>query len=197
MAFRVNHCCAIILAAGQSRRLGSPKQLLEYRGKTLLQQTIDEVRSTGMSTILVLGANADLILTKTDTKGTHIVHNDNWNKGMASSVHAGITALQEINSEADGAIIMVSDQPFVNSAILNDMVSEQNATGKPMIACEYEGSIGVPALFHRDFFAQLLQLYGDAGAKKIMQQNSAQVATVKFPLGSIDIDTMEAYQNLK
>jgi len=195
--FIVNDCCAIILAAGESSRLGSPKQLLIYRGETLLQRTINAAKQAGIKCIiLVLGSNNALILSQTDTNGVHVVENDNWQTGMASSVATGIKAIKEIQPLPDAAILMVCDQPYISSSILNELIAEQKTTGKPIIACEYENISGVPALFNQIFFEQLENLDGDAGAKKIIREYPDKVAVVPFPLGIIDIDTQEGYKRL-
>jgi molybdenum cofactor cytidylyltransferase len=91
---------------------------------------------------------------------------------------------------------MVCDQPHLTSSLLNEMVSSQKKTGKPIVAAEYEGVRGTPVLFHRTFFPELLLLKGDRGAGKILQQQPELVATVSFPLGAIDIDTIENYKKL-
>lgn len=195
--FIVNDCCAIILAAGGSSRLGEPKQLLIYRGETLLQRTINAAKQAGIECIiLVLGSNKDLILSQTDAVGVDVVENENWQTGMASSLTAGIKAVKEIQPLPDAAILMVCDQPYISSSILTELISEQKTTGKPIIACEYENIIGVPALFHQSFFEQLENLDGDAGAKKLIKEYNGKVAIVPFPLGIVDIDTQDGYKQL-
>jgi len=195
--FIVNDCCAVILAAGESSRLGSPKQLLIYRGETLLQRTINAARQAGIKCIiLVLGANKTLILSQTDIAGVDVVENENWQTGMASSIAVGIKAIKKIKTLPDAAILMVCDQPYISPSVLNELITEQKATGKPIIACEYENITGVPALFHESFFEQLAHLNGDAGAKKIMRQYPEKVAVIPFPLGIVDIDTQDGYKRL-
>ena len=195
--FLVNNCCAIILAAGGSSRLDSPKQLLIYRGETLLQRTINAAKQTGIKCIiLVLGSNKALILNQTDTVGIHVVENENWQTGMASSVAVGVNAIKRMQPLPDAVIIMVCDQPYISSSLLNELLAMQHATGKPIIACEYNNITGVPALFHQTFFEQLTELEGDAGAKKVIGQHPDKVAVVPFPLGIVDIDTQEGYKQL-
>jgi molybdenum cofactor cytidylyltransferase len=91
------------------------------------------------------------------------------------------------------AIILVCDQPFVTTKLLESLVAKYQETGKPIVASWYQNSMGTPALFDTTIFALLLALKGDTGAKKIMTQNPDWVSTVDFPLGEIDIDTMEDY----
>ncbi len=189
------NCATIILAAGQSNRLGKPKQLLKYQNKTLLQHAIDSAKQSSVqSIIVVLGSHADAILNEIDTSGIHVVKNDDWQSGMASTIHSGI---QGLRTNTDAAILMVCDQPFVTSDLLNDLIKEHEKTGRPIIASQYGETIGTPAFFHKQFFSELMKLQGDAGAKKIMMQNSDLLATIHFPKGSIDIDTIDDYEALR
>lgn len=192
------NCTAIILAAGQSSRLGEPKQLLKYQNTTLLQYAIYIAKqSVVQSVIVVLGSNADIILNEIDPAGIHIVKNDHWQSGMASTIRCGVQSLQRLDSNIDAAILMVCDQPFVTPDLLNSLMEKQKETRKPIIASQYGGTIGTPALFHHRFFSELINLEGDAGAKKIMTQNDNLLATVPFPQGSIDIDTKDDYEALE
>ena len=96
----------------------------------------------------------------------------------------------------DAALLLVSDQPHVTTELLEKIIASRTSTGKPIVACEYGGTVGVPALFSRAFFDRLLQLRGDSGARGILQQNSDAVFRLPFPEGNIDIDTITDYQNL-
>jgi molybdenum cofactor cytidylyltransferase len=194
----IKNCAAVILAAGQSSRLGRPKQLLKYQNKTLLQRAIDAAKQSSVqSIVVVLGSNADIILNETDTSEIHVVINDDWQTGMASTIRSGIQSLQKLNSNADAAILMVCDQPFVTPQLLDNLIKIHAETGMPIIASEYDATIGTPALFHKQLFAELMILKGDSGAKKIMMRNGDFLATISFPKGSIDIDTIDDYEALR
>ena len=91
---------------------------------------------------------------------------------------------------------MVCDQPHITAVLLNKLLAVQKETGKPIVACSYSGVTGTPALFHKSLFPALLSLKGDKGAGKLLQQQTVSVATVPFPEGAIDIDTMEDYKKL-
>lgn len=193
----INNYTAIILAAGQSSRLGKPKQLLKYQNKTLLEHAIDAAKwSSVKSIIVVVGSNADIILNEIDTSGTHMVKNEDWQSGMASTIRCGVRALPALDSTIDSAILMVCDQPFVTPDLLNGLIEKQKETGNPIIASQYDDIIGTPALFQKRFFAELMALKGDTGAKKIMMQHNDLLVTVPFPKGSIDIDTIDDYEAL-
>jgi molybdenum cofactor cytidylyltransferase len=195
--YPVTNCAAIILAAGRSSRLGKPKQLLNYKGKTLLEHTIHAVKESSVqSIILILGSGFERVINEIDISGLHIIKNDNWETGIASSIVSGINALYDIAPLPDAAILTVCDQPFVTGSLLDELLAAQKTTSKLIIASKYEDTIGTPALFHKSFFLQLIGLKGDSGAKKIMQQYPGAVATIPFPLGSIDIDTPSDYESL-
>jgi len=187
----------VILAAGSSTRLGEPKQLLEYHHKNLLQTTIDAaINSVASTVVVVLGANADQISNEIDKSGTDVLINSEWEEGMASSVRNGLNELLFISPLTDAVILMVCDQPYVSSELINDIINKQKETGKPIIACDYGEIVGPPALFHRSLFHELMHLKGDVGARKVIQHHSEDVATILFTKGKIDIDTKEDYDAL-
>src|ERR1700750_3077216 len=106
----VKNFSAIILAAGRSRRLGRPKQLLQYHGKTLLQHAVDIAKQAGIpSVVVVLGSDEELIRRTTDRSGVTVVSNVNWKDGMASSIVCGIDTLKSMEPPADAAVLMVCD----------------------------------------------------------------------------------------
>jgi molybdenum cofactor cytidylyltransferase len=186
-----------VLAAGASTRLGKPKQLLLYKGKTLLQHSADTaVKATIGPVVIVAGYDAGLIAQQVNDRPVTIVTNEYWQSGMASSILCGLQFLLSTHPETDGVIIMMSDQPFVTAALLHDLLNTQQQTAKPMVACSYNSAIGVPALFYKTIFPQLLHLSGDAGARKILQQQMPDVAAISFAKGDIDIDTPEDYGKL-
>jgi molybdenum cofactor cytidylyltransferase len=184
---------AIILAAGESSRLGQPKQNLVFNGQTLLQRAADSaLQSECKPVIVVLGANNSTII---PPKGAIVLYNKDWKEGMASSIRMGIDELNK-HLSVDKVFIMLCDQPFVNPALLNTLIEKQLQTGKPIVACAYSGTTGVPVLFDRSLFAELLLLQGHEGAKKILTTHANQIATIPFEQGSIDIDTPSDYECL-
>ena len=187
----------ILLAAGQSARLGKPKQLLNYKGKTLLAHSLQIAIETQLQPIVtVLGANLDTLKQSIEPTNTNIVINQEWSEGMASSIRCGMEELLKITPSIAGVIIMVCDQPYVTAKLLTDLVEKHKDSSKPIIASRYNNNIGTPALFDKTIFALLLSLKGDSGAKKIMKSNPDWVETVNFPFGEIDIDTSLDYELL-
>ncbi|HVV53758.1 MAG TPA: nucleotidyltransferase family protein [Mucilaginibacter sp.] len=196
--YEINRCYALILAAGSSSRLGTPKQLLRYKNDNLLQHAINAAMGAGVKDIVVvLGAYAEQVKGHISGENLHVVFNPDWQTGMASSIQAGIKAVQQMQTPPDAAIVSVCDQPFISADIFNALLSEQRRTGKPIAACRYGDTIGVPALFHDSLFESLLKLNGDSGAKAIIRPHPKDVAIVSFPAGSIDIDTMDEYKKLQ
>ncbi|MBS1502625.1 MAG: nucleotidyltransferase family protein [Bacteroidetes bacterium] len=192
-----NDSAIVILAAGGSARLGTPKQLLKYNDESLLQRAINTAKgSEAGKVILVLGASRQKIISETDTSGTDLVVNPDWQSGMSSSIVSGIKALKKLEPVPSSVILMVCDQPFVTSALLNTLIAEHRSTNKQIIACAYEGVAGTPVLFSSTLYDQLLSLEGDAGAKKIIMANADKVATVTFELGATDVDTLDDYKSL-
>jgi molybdenum cofactor cytidylyltransferase len=184
----------IILAAGASTRLGKPKQLLPWQGSTLLQHAVQVAQQVTRQPIVVLGAHLHQLEAVLDQGNVQIVHNPSWKEGIASSIRHGLQAA--MRQTPDQGIFMVCDQPFVSAALLQELVLAHEKTGKSIIASAYAGTVGIPALFDTNFFPQLLNLEGDTGAKKIIQQYSEHTYAVPFPMGHIDIDTAEEYDAL-
>ncbi|EHQ29163.1 nucleotidyltransferase family protein [Mucilaginibacter paludis] len=186
----------VILAAGQSSRLGQPKQNLLYKGKTLLQHALVAATGSGCQPIvLVLGAHTAAIEPGIEGHAIQVIHNADWPEGMASSIRAGIIQLQQ-NPEVDSALMMLCDQPFANAQLLTSLLNKRQETGKGIIACTYNGTAGVPVLFDRQYFTELLSLKGHEGAKKLLARYADDTTLVDFAHGGVDIDTMEDYEGL-
>lgn len=193
----VNSCGIVILAAGASTRLGKPKQLLKYNGRTLLGHAVKEaLNSDADAVVVMLGNNAEQCRKEMDEKKIHVIVNSAWEEGMASSVRFGLDTLLHYKPYIDAVIFMVCDQPHISLSVLNELIATQQRTTKQIVTCDYGQSLGPPALFHKKYFPEIMQLTGDAGAKKIIQQHINDVATVSFPEGKIDIDTQADYDAL-
>jgi molybdenum cofactor cytidylyltransferase len=185
----------IILAAGESRRMGQPKQNLVFHHKTLLDRAVEAALNSGCKpVIVVLGANAGLIdiITNEDVK---LVHNSDWSEGMASSIRTGINELNTY-SDIDSVLVMLCDQPFVDAALVSAMQTRRQQTGKAIVACSYGNTIGVPALLSKALFPELLLLRGNEGAKHILKDRPQELTIMPFEKGIVDIDTREDYDRL-
>ncbi|MBC7401009.1 MAG: nucleotidyltransferase family protein, partial [Mucilaginibacter sp.] len=154
----------IILAAGASSRMGFPKQTLLYKGRTLLEITIEAgLKSKCRPVTVVLGANSEKIEPGIKDYPINIIHNPDWETGMGSSIALAIKGIQN-DTSINQAVIMLCDQPFVTSRLIDSMLYKQQETNKRIIACNYKDTIGVPVLFNRALFDELIGLQGQEGA---------------------------------
>ncbi len=181
----------ILLAAGGSSRLGQPKQLLLYEGQTLLRRmALTAAESQCGPVIVVLGKDADACAAELRDLPVRIAQNQEWAEGMASSLRAGLAVLSEVEPEAEAVLIMVCDQPRVDGNLLRALVRQcQGKTS--IVASSYGDTLGVPTVFARRHFPELMELRGDHGAKILLAQHADFVAAVPFPEGAIDIDAPE------
>ena len=147
--------------------------------------------------MIVVGADSDAIKKEIKEMNVEVVENAVWQEGIASSLRCGLTAVQKMKPVTDGIIFMVCDQPYVTTSLLDDLLRAQHETGLPLVSSNYEGTLGTPALFHQSFFAELMALKGDTGARKILAKHPDEVAVISFPKGVIDIDTDAQYESLK
>ncbi len=197
---RAPSIAVIILAAGASTRMGRPKQLLTHGGRTLLRNAAEmAVASVCRPIIVVLGAYEDQLQREIGGLPVQSVVNERWAEGLGSSIRAGLDAVERCDREcaAEAVLMMPCDQPFVTAAVINDLVTAYRSSGKGIIASEYDGTVGVPALFGREYFAELAALGGAAGAKQIIAVHASEVVRVPFPNGATDIDTPEDYLGLQ
>jgi CTP:molybdopterin cytidylyltransferase MocA/quercetin dioxygenase-like cupin family protein len=188
---------AIILAAGSSSRMGSPKQVLKFEGKSLLRRAALAASDAGCRpVVVVLGSQHEEI--RPELKGLDLceVLNESWETGMASSIRVGVEALLQDDSDTAASIILLCDQPHVTAYVLSALASSYRATSQPIIASAYSGSFGVPALFERSLFYELTQLKGAAGAKDVIKRHASEAHFIPFPEGDVDVDTPEEYVRL-
>jgi molybdenum cofactor cytidylyltransferase len=186
----------IILAAGSASRFGRAKQLFRFGNKTLIQHEIDEAIAANSGVVIVVtGAHADEV-SKNINQEVQIIFNEQWKEGMASGIAAGVNKSIALNNHVNKIIIAVCDQPFISADLFKQLVAKQHETGRPIIACAYADTLGTPVLFTQKYFHALMVLQGDEGAKKILKSNPEDVATISFPRGNIDIDTIEDYKKL-
>lgn len=197
MKNKIDQCGIILLAAGQSSRLGSPKQLLEYEGISLIVKAVETATHTRQyPVVVVLGAHAKMIEPYLDNTSIKVVDNQEWEQGVSSSIRKGIQSMNHYFPTVDGIVFMVCDQPYLDHLIIAQLIDLQNETGLPAAACIYDDNIGTPALFHKSLFNDLINLNGDKGARMLLMQMKDDVALLSFEGGSTDIDTKEDYKKL-
>jgi molybdenum cofactor cytidylyltransferase len=185
----------IILAAGSSSRMGQSKQLLEVHDKPLLLHSAKAAIDSGVKSVnVILGANELAHREVIRNQPVNIISNHYWKSGMGSSIKAGLNYVIRKYSDTQAVIIMVCDQPAISSSHLRNLIGQFDSTRSHIIASAYAGTAGVPALFSRSFFSNILMLKDEQGAKKLIEQFPEQVQKVEFPRGHIDLDTSEDYQ---
>jgi len=188
----------LLLAAGSSSRLARPKQLLPYQGQTLLRHAAEvAAASPCRPLVLVTGALHDELLPEIDGLPFHVVRNDAWADGMGGSIAAGLQELESATEgpRVDAVVVMLCDQPLVSEEIIGQLIVQFQATGQPVVASAYAGTQGVPALFGREAFPQLLALRGASGARELLQQYN-HLPAIDFPGGATDVDTEAQYAAL-
>ncbi|MBK5281159.1 MAG: nucleotidyltransferase family protein [Nitrospiraceae bacterium] len=190
----------IILAAGSSTRMGKPKQLLTYGNLTFLRHAAEvAVASVCRPILIVLGAYASQLQSEIDDLPVRSVTNERWADGMGCSIQVGVGALKNYDrtDNTEALVLMLCDQPYVRAAVINDLVTAYHANDKGIIASEYSGTLGVPALFGREYFAELAAMSGAVGAKRLIAAHASDVMPVPFSKGITDIDTPEDYRQLQ
>ena len=195
MAPETPRIAIVILAAGASERLGSPKQLLFYKGTSLIRFiTKEALDSRADKVAVVLGAEYETIEPEIARQRVTIVRNQEWNKGIGVSIRLGVTAIQE---GMDGILLSVCDQPLVTTPLLNSLIERFRESPSNIVASQYSDTLGVPALFPRKSFPDLTSLQDDSGAKSIILRNPSSTIPVPFPEGSIDIDELSDLKKLR
>ena len=184
---------AIILAAGASTRFGAIKQTMDYDGEPLIRRSVNALlQTTATPVIVVLGANADQIREAIKDLNVETVVNESWQSGIASSIAAGTRRVRESNASA--ALITLADQPLVDSTALSRLIDAFDDSHR-VVASSYAGTIGVPAIFAREFFDDLESLSGDRGAGQWLRTHADIVTSIPLPEAEVDIDTPEDIRN--
>ncbi len=184
---------AVVLAAGESRRMGMPKPLLRFGDTTFLEQIVSVLQRSEVGGItVVLGAQAARIQASTDLSGADVVLNKDYRKGQLSSLIAGLRSLPP---QTEAILLCLVDNPLISGEIVDRIVGAFRETGKPIVVPVFEGRRGHPALFARAMFDELLSAPADEGARHVVQSHKDQVFEVDIPEPAIlaRIDTPEDY----
>ena len=190
---------AIILAAGASRRLGQPKQLVAFKGETLLERALRLAKESGAAPVLVvMGANFAAICAAVSFEGAIPVLNVHWERGMSTSIHAGLNEAEIRAVGAPGALVMACDQPRLSTSHLRMLLAAFEAQRTPMIiASAYADAHGIPAVFPRAAFHGLRSLRGDKGARSLLAKPPCEVIAIPFEGGEVDIDLPSDLERLE
>jgi molybdenum cofactor cytidylyltransferase len=183
----------LVLAAGSSSRLGQPKQLLPFRGATLLDAAVAVARRCPFDQVLVtLGAAADEVRSQVDLRGVEVVENVAHTSGCSSSI---VAALARVDPAAEGLVLLLGDQPGVTVATVEALL--RAGAGAPLAVVRYDDGLGHPLWFRRDVFADLADLHGDKAVWKLLESGRHPVAEVRAagPV-PLDVDTWLDYEAL-
>jgi|SRR5215216_3799359 len=186
----------LILGAGASQRFGQPKQLLPFRGTTMLGWVVDQAqRAAGLDeVVVVLGRAAEEVRERVNFGAARVVENPVFGEGCSSSYRTGIAA---INAESLAIMIILGDLPGITPEIINRLAEAWRAQETPIALCSYEGRRGHPMIFARSMFAQLVDLHGDKAAWKLVDAKAERVQEVHFNLPyPDDINTPEDFERL-
>jgi molybdenum cofactor cytidylyltransferase len=176
--------------------MGRLKQVLAYGSGTLVQNAVEQARQAGFSPIVVvIGAEASQVRASLSGLPVEIAENRDWALGMGSSIICGMKALEQSGVTVNAVAVLLADQPLVKASHLNRM-GEAFTPDHFALAAEYDGSIGVPAIFGRKLFADLRSLPPHMGAKQLLRRLGADVARFPLPEAGADIDTPEDYARL-
>lgn len=171
---------------------GAPKQLLTYKGQSLLRRVTESALALQRGpVVVVLGANRAQIVPELAHLPVTLVDNPNWTTGQAGSLKTGLAALYLTHKDVDAVLVLHTDQPLVSLGLLLHMLDVQAEERTGIVACRYDTQVGVPALFGRAYIAELLQLTGDKGVQWVIVKHRADVAEVPFEAGSVDLNTQQ------
>jgi molybdenum cofactor cytidylyltransferase len=184
----------IILAAGSSSRMGQSKQMMKIDDVTLLKRSVLTALQSGIGPVVVVVGAHEEEHRKEIENTAHIISNANWENGMGSSLKSGLRHAQKL-FQVENIIVMVCDQPHVSPSILKNLQFKMSSTQKSIIASAYAEVVGVPVLFNKIFFNEILRLPDSGGARKIIERHPSETFLVEFPEGSVDLDTPEDYRS--
>lgn len=179
----------VILAAGKSLRMGFAKQIIRINNEPLLKITLDKIESISEDTYCVLGANKDLILEEIHFNNTVVIDNINYEKGLSSSISICIEFFEKKNLNYDGVLFVLGDQPAIETEYFLSIINRFNEHKTKIIATNYDGKAGVPALFPKSFFKELKNIKGDKGAREILKNKPKSIIFESFKTSLVDIDT--------
>ncbi len=188
---------AVILAAGKSERFDDFKQLVEIDGKPMLDLVIEKVRNSSVDEIItVLGYKSDRILSKISTEGSKFVMNPNYERGMSTSLSEG---LEEVGRNTDAVVILLGDQPYLDSEVIDKLIRSYQNSDKLVMVPYYQGKRGNPVLFDISLKEELMEVEGDVGGRKVVEENPELVhkVAVDNPGVLMDIDTRKDIERVK
>jgi molybdenum cofactor cytidylyltransferase len=187
----------LVLAAGSSRRMGSPKQLLMVRDKPLLELVVGQVNESNLDdVVVVLGAAADEIQSRVDLGRARVLVNPEHPSGMASSLRVGVASL---GADVDRVVVILGDQPDVDAALLNQLLELHARSGLPAAALSFNGLLHPPVVLNRELWGDLMTLEGDVGCRAVIRGRPEQVVSLAVETDlthPVDVDTPSDYERV-
>ncbi len=185
---------AVLMAAGNSSRLGQPKQLLKWKGMTLVRRACMSIIEAKIDhVIVVVGAYREAVSQEIEYLPVTIIDNENWEEGMGSSIRTGMEKVSAL--PIDAAMFMVCDQPNIDASHLQKLKDLYLTEHLSIVTSSYQGVQGVPALFDKKWFDVLAKMKGDKGAQRLFQDCPAgEFGSVPLEGGEIDIDTPDDWE---
>lgn len=185
---------AVVLAAGRSSRMGQPKLLMRFHGRTVLEHTLERVAQAGVEPVVVVVGNRGEETAALVRPPAEVVVNSRFAEGMSTSLRAGIEA---VAGRCAAALVVLGDQPLLAPALVRDLVALYRSSGKPIVQPLYGAQPGNPVLFDRSLFPEVLQAQGDVGARDVVRRHAAEVARLPAPLEqALDVDTPDDFERL-
>jgi molybdenum cofactor cytidylyltransferase len=177
--------------------MGRLKQLLPFRGKTLIEHAVAQAAEAEFRPIIVVvGAERHAVRDVLENLGVLVVENSRWQTGMGSSITTGVQYLEAAGADSEAAAILLADQPLVTAPHLTQMASLLLQSSASLIAARYGGTLGVPALFKRCLFPRLLSVGAELGARSLLRDSELEVISFDLPEAAIDIDTPDDFAAL-
>ncbi|MCS7235388.1 MAG: nucleotidyltransferase family protein [Armatimonadota bacterium] len=183
---------AVVLAAGSSRRMGKPKLLLRWGNSSLLRRAAEAALQAADRVVVVVGPDPDRMRQELAGLPVEVVVNPDHAQGLASSLRCGLRTVPD----APAVLVTLADQPRVTGEHLRRLVEAYRDTEAPVVAASYAGTAGVPAVFRRDLFGELVRLRGDSGARPVIERHRDEAVLVPVPEAAVDVDTPEDWARL-
>jgi len=188
----------LIMAAGASRRLGQPKQLVEYQGQTLIRRISKEAIDADIGNVTIV-TGYDHVTIESEIRDLHVdvYYNEEWEEGLGASIRNGLKHILKEKPDTNAILLTMVDQPYVDGTHLKKLAKAYDPSRPMIIASAYSSTFGVPVLFDSHYFDLMKELIGDEGGKKVFVKYLRNIVEIPFIEGAIDIDEKEDLKSLK
>jgi molybdenum cofactor cytidylyltransferase len=187
----------LVLAAGESKRMGQPKMLLPFQGKTVIESVLEEALLSRLDKVLViLGSDREVIQEKIQSLPAETCFNPGYKKGMLSSVHAG---LKNLKAGTNAVCLLLGDQPHIRAAVIDHLIEAFDKSKQRIVIPVYSGRRGHPVIFSADYTREIFTLNPDIGLRELMRRHADDILEVEMKEAGVldDMDTPEDYERLR